>query len=154
MSFDSTTTKDDQKRAPGRPTKYKPEYVEQVKKLCKLGATDAQIADFFEVDEATINNWKQEYPKFFESIKVGKAAYDDDLVEASLAKRARGFVRTVERLHEGIPVECKEEVPPDTTACIFWLKNRKQKEWRDRQEMEHSVDRNLAAVLQVVQKPK
>lgn len=47
-------------------------------------------------------------------------------------------MRTVERLHEGVPVACLEEVPPDTTACIFWLKNRQSKDWRDKQEHELS----------------
>ena len=42
----------------GRPTDYKPEYCEQATKLCKLGATDAELGDFFEVTEQTINNWK------------------------------------------------------------------------------------------------
>jgi hypothetical protein len=56
----------------GRPSKYKPEYCDQVEKLCKLGATDKDIADFFEVEESTINNWKVEHPEFMESIKTVK----------------------------------------------------------------------------------
>jgi len=46
------------KQKEGRPTKYLSEYNEQVEKLCKLGATDKQLADFFNVTEKTINNWK------------------------------------------------------------------------------------------------
>lgn len=52
-----------------RPTKYQEAYAEQARKLCLLGYTDAELADFFEVSEATINNWKLEYPEFLESIK-------------------------------------------------------------------------------------
>ncbi len=48
----------------GRPTKYKAEYAEQAAKLCKLGATDAQLADFFEVSVSTVNLWKVEHREF------------------------------------------------------------------------------------------
>ena len=53
----------------GRPTKYDPKYIEQVYKLCLLGATDSDMANFFNISEATLNNWKIEYPEFLESIK-------------------------------------------------------------------------------------
>ena len=46
--------------ARGRPTKYKAEYAEQARKLCLLGATDMEMADFFEVSEFTINKWKKD----------------------------------------------------------------------------------------------
>ncbi|TRB81349.1 helix-turn-helix domain-containing protein, partial [Mannheimia haemolytica] len=74
----------------GQPTKYKPEYVTQVEKLCLLGATDKDIADFFEVAESTINNWKIEYPEFLESIKKGKLLADANVAN-SLYKRALGY---------------------------------------------------------------
>ena len=76
--------------AGGRPTDYLPEYCTQVKKLCLLGATDKEIADFFEVTETTINNWKIDHPEFFESIKAGKITADSE-VAGSLFKRAMGF---------------------------------------------------------------
>lgn len=52
-----------------RPTKYQEAYAEQARKLCLLGYTDAELADFFEVSESTINKWKLDYPEFSESIK-------------------------------------------------------------------------------------
>ncbi|MES1763769.1 hypothetical protein ACKWMU_12765, partial [Escherichia coli] len=54
-----------------RPTKYQEAYAEQARKLCLLGYTDAELADFFEVSESTINKWKLDYPEFSESIKKG-----------------------------------------------------------------------------------
>ena len=74
----------------GRPTKYKEEYNEHAYKLCLLGYIDEDLAKFFEVDVSTINNWKIEYPKFFESIKSGKEVADANVAE-SLYKRANGF---------------------------------------------------------------
>lgn len=136
----------------GHPTHYKPDYVEQGRKLALLGATDKQIADFFKVTEATLTNWKDAHPEFFASLKKAKAEYDDNTVELSLRKRANGFMRTVERTTKDGVVACMEEVPPDTTACIFWLKNRKPKEWRDRQEIEHSTPTTISVNLST--KPK
>ena len=59
--------------AGGRPTKYKPEYATQAAKLCALGATDAQLADFFDVAISTITLWKVQHPEFSASIKLPKA---------------------------------------------------------------------------------
>jgi hypothetical protein len=125
--------------AAGRPTKYKTEYDKQAAKLCKLGATDDDLADFFEVDDDTIAEWRKVHPTFSDSTKRAKAEFDDELVEKSLARRAQGFMRVKQVFGpEGTVEMLQEEVPPDTTACIFWLKNRKPKDWKDKQEHVHT----------------
>ena len=104
----------DTKNKGGRPTKYKPEYTEQAVKLSKIGATDAQIADFFEVNIDTITEWKKVHPEFSVALKEAKAQFDDMLVEQSLARRAQGFMRVKEVFNpEGIKELIQEEVPPD-----------------------------------------
>jgi hypothetical protein len=124
----------------GRPSKYKPEYAEQAAKLCKLGATDAQLADFFGVSVSTVNLWKVEHSEFSESIRVPKGEADER-VEQSLYRRALGYehdevdIRVVGG--ELIQTPIRKHYPPDSTAMIFWLKNRKPAEWRDKQEIEH-----------------
>ena len=124
-----------------RPTKYKAEYCIQAAKLCKLGATDKQLSDFFEVSEVTLNAWKQKHPKFLKSLKVSKAELDNQ-VERSLFQRAMGYSHPEDKIFNNNGVELvvptTKHYAPDTTACIFWLKNRKKEEWRDRQEVEHS----------------
>lgn len=124
-----------------RPSKFQPEYVEQARKLAQLGATDKEIADFFEVHEATLNRWKAEYPELCESLKSGKA-HADDRVERSLYHRAIGYKHDAVKIFQnnGIPLEVPyiEHFPPDTTAAIFWLKNRRPAEWRDKRETELS----------------
>lgn len=127
--------------AKGRPSKYRSEFCEQAAKLCKLGATDREVADFFKVTERTLNTWKAEYPDFFQSLKQGKEEADKR-VEQSLYRRALGYS------HDSVHVSnyqgdvtltpIVEHYPPDTTACIFWLKNRKPEEWRDVKAVEHS----------------
>lgn len=126
-----------------RPSKYKPEFAEQAAKLCKLGATDAQLADFFEVAVSTINLWKVQHPEFSESIKVPKSEADER-VEQSLYRRAVGYEHDEVDLRviggELIQTPIRKHYPPDATAMIFWLKNRKPAEWRDKQDVEHSGD--------------
>ena len=118
-----------------RPSKFKPEFVEQARKLANLGATDREIAGFFEVDERTINRWKGDHPEFCQSLKVGKEAADDR-VEQALYRRAIGYSHdalkiAVNAQGEVTQVPYVEQHAPDTTAAIFWLKNRKPGEWRD-----------------------
>lgn len=123
----------------GRPTKYKEEYNFQVEKLCKLGATDKEIADFFDVVEDTITEWKNVHPEFSVSIKKGKIEADANVAHA-LYHRAIGYehedidIRVVDK--EIVETPLIKYYPPDPTAGIFWLKNRRPKEWRDKQQME------------------
>lgn len=130
-------------RPVGRPTKYKPTFVEQAKKLAALGATDREAAEFFEVNEATLHRWKHEHPEFCESLKVGKEQADAR-VEASLYRRALGYSHdavkiAVNATGEVTEVPFTEHYPPDTTAAIFWLKNRKPEQWRDVKAQEISA---------------
>lgn len=126
----------------GRPTKYKPEYNDLAYKYCLLGATDKQLADFFEVSESTINEWKINYSEFSESIKNGKEKADMQVAEA-LFKKATGFinenaVKIFMPAGAENPVYAKysEYYPPDTAAAFIWLKNRSG--WKDKKEVEHS----------------
>lgn len=131
--------------AAGRKTKYKKENCEQVEKLCKLGATDKEIADFFNVAESTVNLWKKNHKEFSESIKRGKTLADANVADR-LYQRAMGFEHDSEEIKvvsdgqglgssiERVPV--RKIYPPDTTAAIFWLKNRQKDKWRDKQELD------------------
>ena len=128
--------------AGGRPSKYDPSMIEQARKLCELGATDRDVANFFEISESTLNLWKGLYPEFSESLKVGKAAADERVVQ-SLYRRATGYAHDAVKIAvnsqgEITQVPFVEHYPPDTTAAIFWLKNRRKEEWRDRVENEHT----------------
>lgn len=116
----------------GRPTDYRPEYVEQAVRLCKIGATDADIALFFDVAPATIKTWKHKHEAFNKALKRGKAVADE-AVKQSLFRMATGYSYDSEKIlqHEGevIRVPIVEFVPPVPSAAIFWLKNRQG--WRD-----------------------
>lgn len=104
----------------GRPTSYRKEYAEQAFKLCLLGFTDAELADFFGVSETTINNWKNAHPEFLESLKRGKSVADAEVAHTLYQTAVSGNV----------------------TACIYWTKNRRKQDWRDRHELEHSAGKS------------
>lgn len=122
------------KRKVGRPTKLKKSYYEQVTKLCMLGAIEKEIADFFHVSEATIHNWKTSDPQFLSALNAGREIADAN-VSNSLYKRAIGcdVPDTHFSAYEGAVTATKtrKHFPPDSTACIFWLKNRRRQDWRD-----------------------
>ncbi|MGO1069308.1 hypothetical protein [Lysobacter sp. CA199] len=148
----------------GRPTAFKSEFTAQATKLAAIGATDAEIADFFEVSVRTLYRWAQGDDEFRHALKLGKEPADDR-VERALFERARGYAYTeqqaikVKRVRYGKTgkrtseiesvevVEVRRQAPPDTVACIFWLKNRRRKDWRDK--FDHAVRGRLEATGKV-----
>lgn len=120
-----------------RPTKYKPEFNDQAKKLCLLGATDDDLANFFGVTDTTIKTWKKKHKGFLASLKEAKIEADAKVVR-SLYQRATGYdhIDTHFSNYEGevTATEYMKHFIPDVTACIFWLKNRQPDKWRDVKE--------------------
>lgn len=146
-----------------RPSKYKKEYDSIAYKLALLGHKDKEIASFFDVTEQTINNWKKDYPSFFEALKKGKEPADCKVVQ-SLYKRALGFKKKQKKAYKlkrvyfderGKRVEeeyiayADEEVyyPADVTAGIYWLNNRQKEYWKNRQETGFNQDNKLQRLL-------
>lgn len=123
----------------GRPSKFKPEFIAQAEKLCKLGATDLEIADFFEVEVRTVYRWKAENEQFCQALKSGKEEADAR-VERSLFARANGYEHDevhVSNYQGAITLTPIRKIyPPDTTAAIFWLKNRRPEQWRETKAVE------------------
>jgi len=115
----------------------------QAAKLCLLGATDADLADFFEVSVRTIERWQSQHAEFCRAVKVAKEEANDR-VERSLYQKAVGFQREAVKIfmpagsEEPVYAPYIENVHPDTAAAIFWLKNRRKDEWRDKQDVDHN----------------
>lgn len=133
----------------GRKTRYKKEYCDLAYKFCLLGATDNDLADLFTTSESVINAWKRRHKEFSEALKAGKVAADAKVAE-SLYKRACGYSHPdtkpqwVESDMKGEDgewhrvgrweyAEFTKHYPPDSTAMIYWLKNRSAN-WRDKPE--------------------
>lgn len=125
----------------GRPTDFSDDKVSQAEKLCALGATDEEIADFFNVDVRTIYRWKLKHEDFCQALNVGKEIADARVVR-SLYQRATGYSQEEVKIfmpagaEEPVYAPFTAKIAPDTTAAIFWLKNRNPTEWRDRQSHE------------------
>jgi hypothetical protein len=129
----------------GRPTDYKAEYAEQAAKLCALGATDFELANFFGVNTATIYRWRNVHADFCEAVTCGKEKADERVARA-LYNRAVGYTFESEKIQvmrDGSIVRAPmlEHVAPDPAAAMNWLKNRQPDKWRDKQdhEVKHDV---------------
>lgn len=118
----------------GRPSKYEPGFVRMAKKAADLGATDRDVAELLGVSETTVNAWKLQHEEFSEALKVGKETADAR-VEQSLYRRALGYSHDEVHItaYEGVVTQTPivKHYAPDTTAAIFWLKNRQPEFWRD-----------------------
>jgi len=142
-----------------RPSQYRSEYADQALKLCRLGATDKDMADFFGVSEQTINAWKKAHPLFLESLKGGKEMADAEVAD-KLFKRATGYSHDAVKIFANATTGAEqivpyvEHYPPDTTACIFWLKNRRPDLWRDKHDLEHSGSLTVEILRFADQTPK
>lgn len=147
----------------GRPTSFQSEYVDQVERLCRTGAIDTDIAEFFNVAVSTVYEWKNAFPEFSEAIKRGKSKVDREVAD-KLIDRAMGakFVVQKEVKLKSVSyvngkkdseeervevVDLQMEAPPDTQALIFFLKNRRPDLYRDRQEVEHSANKDAPPVF-------
>lgn len=126
-----------------RPSLFTDERVkEAIIQIALLGHKDTEICKIVSIGESTLNEWKLKDAEFAESLKEAKIKSDAD-VEKSLRKRAMGY-DVVETLvdKKGEQFQTNKHIPPDTTACIFWLKNRQSERWRDTHEVKSDVNHN------------
>lgn len=125
------------KRGVGRPSKYDTIDLEQVEKLAGYGLTDEEIGDFLGISHQTINTYKDKHPEFLESLKRGKVRSDTEVVK-SLYKRAVGYeeddVYFCSYQGRVTKVPYKKRIIPDVVAQIFWLKNRRRQDWREKDD--------------------
>lgn len=120
-----------------------PEGLLKIEGWARDGLTDEQIATKIGISRSTLNDWKEKHPDISDTLKKGKEVVDRE-VENALLKRALGYEydEVCEEFEGGVLVKRKvtrKQVVADTTAQIFWLKNRKPDEWRDKPEAEQST---------------
>lgn len=128
-----------------RPSKFNDALKDIILRLYKQGRTDKQVAEAIGVCEKTLNNWKGKNATFLQSLKDAKFVADA-LVEASLFSRAAGYSHVEEKIFmvdgKAKRVKTAKQYPPDTTAAIFWLKNRQPEKWRENYELDiHDMDK-------------
>ena len=116
------------------------------------GLTDEQIAKNIGISRSTLNEWKNKYSDISVALKNGKEVIDRQ-VENALLKRAIGYEyeEISEKFEGGVLTErkvTKKQVVPDTTAQIFWLKNRKPSVWRDKAQVD--IDAEFSKVDELI----
>ena len=131
-----------------RKPRFKKEYAAQAYKLCLLGATDAELAKFFDITQDTLARWKKNHEEFGRQITKGKKAADME-VALSLYNASIDRIITTRQ-----PIKCKEvyyddngkrvekervevvavekHIPADFRSQQFWLKNRNPSQWSDK----------------------
>jgi hypothetical protein len=114
------------KRRPGRPSAFQDWMAPYAEVLYEFGATNADVARAFEVQESTVYAWIEAHPEFSEALKTKVMA--DERVVRSLYDRATGYVAP-----DG------SHIPAHPTAIIFWLKNRQAAKWRDKTEVQTQI---------------
>lgn len=132
------------KTAPvGRPSIYRPEYAEQVYRLCLLGLSNVKLAEHFDINQDTFYQWRIKYPEFSEGIENGREKADAEIAK-SLFHRAKGYshpevdIKVIQNRIVKTPTI--KHYPPDTSAASLWLRNRKPDAWRDKTEVESKVE--------------
>ena len=147
-----------------------PEGLLKIEGWARDGLTDEQIAEKMGICRDTLIEWKKKYSDISDALKKGKEVVDR-LVENALFKKATGEVRTIKkpikvkevlyedgkRISEKERIEYADEevyIPPDTTAQIFWLKNRKPSDWRDKPEGESVKDENEVIKIELTRNGK
>jgi len=119
----------------GRKPKIKEINLKQVEVLGELGLTDVEMAKALGIAKSTLNNYKSKYPEFMDSLKRGKEVADERVVR-SLFQRALGYSHPEVHIsnYQGVititPII--KHYPPDPVSMIFWLKNRRPEQWRDK----------------------
>lgn len=115
---------------------YRASYAEAAYQFALLGATDEQMCKAWSISTATLHKWKSK-PEFMAALESGKLP-SDGKVAHSLLQRAMGYEHddTDIRVVNGkiVKTTIRKYYPPDTVACIFWLKNRRKEHWRDKVE--------------------
>ena len=153
----------DERKHRGQPTRYDPKaHVPWGASLARRGCSDEEIAGAFGVSVRTVYNWKKAHPEFLQALNECKGKADEAVVESLYAK-ACGKVKRVTKKKRDVLDKMKpkfiegcskrgheETLPPDTTAMIYWLKNRQPELWRDRPKQDDTDTAVLKAAKELV----
>ena len=129
--------------------------------MARDGLTQQQIANNLGISIDTLIENKKKYSEFNDALKKGKEVVDFE-VENALLKKALGYTITIkeEKLDKDGCVHTLEKdihIPPDTTAQIFWLKNRKPNTWKDKVETDEdlqNINKNISNIANLLNNPK
>jgi transposase-like protein len=140
----------------GGVSKYSPTLLPIAQRAANMGMTEFELAELFGVTRRTLHNWRREHSEFEQACRLGKDGPNNRVV-AAIFQRAVGYEYTVKKTRvnkAGDLIEWEEttHVPADVTAGIFWLKNRDNENWNDRNgsgesSFENYSDAELAKIV-------
>lgn len=133
-----------------------PEGLLKIEGWARDGLTNEQISKNIGINPDTLYTWINKFPEISDTLKKGKEVVDR-MVENALLKRALGYKYDETTYEQSTDPETgmsrlvttkvvTKEVAPDVTAQIFWLKNRKPEEWRDKQNIEHTGETGVRII--------
>jgi len=133
-----------------RALRFTPAHTDLARKFCMLGATDDDLARLLEVPRETLDRWLATDADFAIAVRAGREVADATVAERLYA-RAIGYshpaVKIFQSGGEPLKVDYTEHYPPDVQACVFWLRNRRRQDWRDKIEHEQTAASELMAAL-------
>lgn len=110
----------EEKRSVGAPSKYKPNYCQEVINHMADGSSITSFAAAIGVSRATINVWADAHPEFLDALGTAKA-------------KCAAWWETC-----GRKIAMEGGGPGASTMVIFGLKNMGADDWRDKQELDHT----------------
>lgn len=135
----------------GRPEKYNPDHNKMITALAMVGFTDEQISDFIGINRDTFYTWKKKHIEFSDALLAGRAKATTKVV-VSLFQRATGYSHPEEKIfcQDGrvIRAETKKHYPPEYKCLALWLKNKEPELWKDKQEVEGSMEMKLGKITE------
>lgn len=150
----------DERKHRGQPTRYDPKaHVPWGASLARRGCSDEEIAGAFGVSVRTVYNWKKAHPEFLQALNECKRKADEAVVESLYAKACGKVKRVTKKKRDVLDSDgrkvtltevIEETLPPDTTAMIYWLKNRQPELWRDRPKQDDTDTAVLKAAKELV----
>ena len=134
---------------------YSEENIAKLEEWVSKGLTEAEIAHNIGIARQSFWDWKRKHTDLLDILKKGKQVADQ-IVENALFKRANGYSVDEEQITYGINENgeqvvlqkktVKKYIPPDTTAQIFWLKNRKPDIWKDKRDVDVGANENIETI--------
>lgn len=137
---------DEQPKKRGRKSTFNALIRDTILRLIEEGKTEQEIADIIGISKTTLTNWKGKHPEFLYAVREARQVADG-LVEAALFSRAIGYSHPEQKAfqYEGVILthDMQKHYPPDTTAAMFWLRNRQPKRWKEKTEGDVNVNNNV-----------
>ena len=124
---------------------FLPDHLDQVRAIAMQGIEEEQMSELFDISPRQMGLWKKQYPLFKEALESGYTDADAAVLGA-LYQVATGYTHDEEKIFqwdgEVIRADTIKHYKPDVQAIKLWLTNRQREHWADRNQTEHSGNKD------------